>query len=295
MSPKPQQPAQKKGGAPIVPIIIGVVVVLAIVLIVVFVVKPGSAPDSNNPSAPASSTTSEESTSEKMVGDWKIAWIETTGITAWGNIGAIMGIDNISLTLNSDGTGKMTADGEDVAFKWNQGEGDEFSIEFDGKDQSDLFGDSAKLAFKDNAVQLSVSADEFDGVFAFTKDGKAEGLREVTMEGTKKISSEDELIGTWQLSGMGKDGASIYGDLDAIGSYMPSSMTSGNVKFAKDGKVTIFGEEATWKITSKDNAVITMGDQKLTVKSSGDEIVMNLGQSTDATDDDVIVMFSKKK
>ena len=290
MPPAQQQPPKKKGGVPVVPIIIGAAaVIIAIALAVVFLFKPGVGP------APGGSTASKGATVEKMIGDWKLASVEASGITMAGNINEMTGMGDTSLTVNSDGTGTFTMSGSDYAFKWKQDSDGGLSLEFNDNAGSKSLNSSAKLTNRDDALDLKASVDGTEGVFTFTKDGTAAGLRDISMDNATKIASTDTIIGTWQLSGIGKNGASAYGDASAIASLMPSSVKSLSVKFSKDGKVNFLGNDMTWEVGPKGNVVITSGDLKYTVKALDEDIVINLGQATDSTDDDVFAMFSKKK
>ena len=138
-----------------------------------------------------------------------------------------------------------------------------------------------------------MKADGMEGSMIFTKDGTVKWMREISMDNAEKISSADVLNGTtWNLTGVAMQGVSMYGDAEAIGSFMPSSMASTSVKFKKDGTVNLMGEDATWKITNKSNAVITAGSEKVTVKKLGDDIVIDL---SDYVATDLVMLLSKAK
>ena len=292
MPPDPQR-GKGKGGAPIVPIVIAAIAVIAIVLVVVFVVKPGEQPAGSSNSASPAASASSASAVDKFYGDWKLAAMEAAGVTMAGDIHSLIGIDDAAVTISADGTGKISAAGENATFTWRQQDKNTLALTFDSAEQAKAFGGELKLTYDNGTLSFSMNSAGVTGKVFLSKDGTMEGVRQISMDNAGKVPSEENLIGTWNFSGMSMEGASIYGDVDQLASFMPTSLPSTSATFAKDGTATFMGISGTWKVNSKDNTVITIDDDKYTVKWLDGDIVINLGQPTEDTADDVVMMFSK--
>ena len=300
-----------KGGVPVVPIVIGaVIVVIAIVLIVVLVVKPGSQSAGESGSQPAAATSSQSASpsgssasasqqasssaaADKFLGDWKLAGLEAQGVSLCGDVAGVLGHE-AALSISSDGTGALTIDDTDVGFEWEQSGDNAITItSFSSGEDLDMFGDNVSVTYKEGTLALEVDSGDMKGSMIFSKDGTVKWMRQISMDDAKKISSEDVLKGTtWNLTGMAMDGVSMTGDADAIGSFMPESMKSTTIKFKKDGTVNFMGEDATWKITDKGNAVIVDDKSKVQVKSLDDDIVVDLSEYAGT---DLVMLLSKAK
>ena len=287
-----------KGKVPVVPIAIAVVAVIAIILIVVFVAKPGSQPAASSASSASASASASQQASapagsaDKFVGDWKLAGVETQGVSICGDVSNVLGFEG-ALSIAKDGTGSLDVDKEKVTFNWEQAGDDAITLNSLTGDSNNMLQDNFTVSYKDEAISFTMKADGMEGSMIFTKDGTVKWMREISMDNAEGISSSDVLNGTtWNLTGVAMQGVSMYGDAEAIGSFMPSSMASTSVKFKKDGTVNLMGEDATWKITNKGNAVITAGSEKVTVKKLGDDIVIDL---SDYVATDLVMLLSKAK
>ena len=283
-----------------VPIVIGaVVVVVAIILIVVFVVKPSSQPAASAGSAAGSATSasaqasSSSAAADKFIGDWKLGGMEAQGVSICGDVAKMLGF-GVKLSIAADGTGSLDIDNDHATFKWQQAGDDAITVSsLSGEGSLDVLDDTFNVSFKDDTLSFAIKGDGMEGSLVFSKDGNVKWMRTISMDDAKKISSEDVLSGTtWNLTGVAMQGLSMYGDADTIASFMPSSMKSTSIKFKKDGTVDFMGEEATWKITDKGNAIIKSGESKVSVKSLDDDIVMDLSEYAGT---DLVMLLSKAK
>ncbi|MBQ9001598.1 MAG: zinc ribbon domain-containing protein [Eggerthellaceae bacterium] len=295
---KEQVSSKPKGGVPVIPIVIAAIAVAAIILIVMFVVKPGAQPAASSADSQPAANSSQQAPSasasastDKFIGDWKLGGMETQGISMCGNVAEVLGF-NAALMISKDGTGSINLDDANVTFDWKQSNDDAITLSsLKGDEDSNILDEAVNVSYREETLAFEISADDMNGSLIFSKDGSVKWMNEIEMDDAKKISSADVLNGTtWNLSGLTMNGVTMRGDAEAIKEFMPSSMTSTSVKFKKDGTVSFMGEDLTWKITEKGNAVIMEGSSKVLIKSLGNDIVMDL---SDFVALDMALLFSK--
>lgn len=256
-----------------------------------------AASGSGSASASASAASSSASAADKAVGDWKLAAIETQGITVAGDFSMFLGTsDQIALSIEKDGKATMklgsesaelswTADGDTITLKKAESDSSSSSASASSSSSSTnpFFGDSSsssdeiKATLKGDALVITAESDGTSVDMIFTADGTYADAKVIDTKKAEKITSESDLVGEWKLSGMNMMGISMYGDPSALTAMMGQSSASSadtTAKFETGGKCTLMGESCTYAVDSN-GATITMSGQSLPVKKLGDDIVID--------------------
>ena len=234
-----------------------------------------SAAASSSASASASSAAT---TTDKFVGTWKVAALQSQGVTMGGNLGEVTGVDeDTDLVINADGTGSMTFSGDKVDIAWTENK-EGISIKPSNAENAELAGEIT-ATYEDGALFVTMAMDGQEGMLIYTQDGTYAGVKQISMEGAKAITSESELLGTWKLAGLNMMGVSMYGDSESLSAAM-SSMDP-YLKFDKDGIATWSGMSCTWKVDASGSTLtyeglngqatspILMSDDGIVIDASG--------------------------
>ena len=230
--------------------------------------------------APESSAATESSSaaadpSEKFVGDWKMAGLEMNGVTVIGDLSS-MGVGTAALSIAADGTGKVTLDDDTTSFTWKQADENTLTIELENKSEDAMIPGAAKVTYQDDTVRLTINADDQEGTIIFSENGSIEGVKMLDMSQATDITSEDALIGTWKVSAMSYEGATMYGDSASLAAMNGSDEMA--ITFEAGGKATMLGSEAAWSI-GENGAVVSDDYAEIAVKALGDDIIMNVGEA----------------
>lgn len=236
------------------------------------------------------STDSGSTTSTKtFVGKWKIAAAQLNGLTLAGKFGQIIGADeNSGLEIKEDGTGTLTLGGETDSFTWTEAGSDsiDITVKSDKAGSETTVPQSTRITAKDDALFLTIKQENQEGSLIFTADGKYAGAMEINLDEAKDITSESELIGTWNLVGMDMAGISMYGEGDALQQQLGQAGSSAStlLTLEKGGSVKTGSEtsgSATWAVDSN-GATMTMdgldGKVNLPIKKLGDQLVVDYTQ-----------------
>ncbi len=253
----------------------------------------GSASASASGSASAASASASSASAQaSFAGDWKLAAVETQGITMAGDLEAVLGDgNNLGLVIKEDGTGTMTFGGETANFKWEQKDASTITITPEATSSSASSGSTtqktADVTMKDGALFMALEEDSFTGDAIFTKDGTYDDAKLIKTADAKAITSADSLVGTWTLCGMNMMGISMYGDAKALSAMAGDTDTT--LVFDKDGKVTMMGSDAQYTVGA-DGAAITEGSTSIPVKALGDDIMIDM---SDMLGMEMVMVFSK--
>ena len=205
-------------------------------------------------SSASTSASSASAGTESFVGAWKLAAAESQGVTMAGNFGEIMGVgEGVSMTVNADGTGKMSLGDEGGDFTW--------AAESDGtiyvtpQSEEASIQQALPVNLKDGAVFMPYEQDGQEATLIFTKDGTYAGAKVIDVSQGKAITDEKTLLGTWKLSGMDMMGISIYGDAEAIAAM--GGGEDSNITFSEGGVLEYAGAQGTWEVGA-DGATVTI-------------------------------------
>jgi len=217
---------------------------------------------------------------EKFAGDWKLAAAESEGVYMAGNFTELLelsdeGNGNVTLTINANKTGVINLGDESANFTWELKSDDVITIT--PETETDKVGETADISYKEDALWLTIVQEEKEASLIYTKDGIFADAKDFNMADAKDITSKDELVGKWTLTGMKLMGIAMYGDAEAL-KNATSSGEEVSINFKEDGTAEMNGNAGTWEVTS-DGATMTSTDVTGThtypVKKLGDDIVLD--------------------
>ena len=235
--------------------------------------------------------------SEKFLGEWKLAAIQTEGITVVGDFSIMMDTDaGVSLTLEKDGTGAMAFDDESGTLSWKLVDDNsiELTIAEEGEQDDDApitVGETVKVTYEDGVLSLPMDDDDMQGTLLFSADGTVKKYPEIDTSTATEITSRNALVGEWKLTGMNFSGASMYGDADSIAAIVGES-TDPTIVVPKEGPVTLMGDEAELSVSGS-GATVSVAGTSVPIKALGDDIIVDLSEMTILGDADIVMRFSK--
>lgn len=240
----------------------------------------GSSGGETSDSGGGTETTEPADPEEKFAGDWKLAAAESQGVYMAGNFTELLelsdeGNGNVTLTINADKTGVINLGDESAKFTWELKSDDVITIT--PETETEKVGETADISYKKDALWLTIVQEEQEASLIYTKDGIFADAKDFNMADAKAITSKDELIGKWTLTGMKLMGIAMYGDAEAL-----KNATNGgeevSINFKEDGTAEMNGNAGTWEVTA-DGATMTSTDVTGThtypVKKLGDDIVLD--------------------
>jgi hypothetical protein len=246
-----------------------------------------SAAASGSASASASASASSSAAQATFVGDWKLAAIEYENIMMSGDFDAMFGDGmNMTLSIKEGGTGTMGFGGDTTNIKWTEKGADAISITPEATSENPN-PQTFDATLKDGALSMLMEQDSFSGTVFFTKDGTYAGATAISVDNAKPITSEDALVGTWNLIGMNMLGINMFGsgeDLSAMAGGTDTAIT-----FEKGGKVTFMGESTTYTVGA-DGAAIAEGDLSVPIKALDNNILIDM---SDLLGMQMVMVFSK--
>ena len=253
--------------------------------------SPSSTKADSGSSAAASSKATEEATaedpSEKFIGTWKLAGAETQGVTLVGDLSS-MNVGSAQLVIKDDGTGEMSMDDQKTAFTWEQTGDNTLTLALESQSKNETIDKAPEVIYEDGLLKIAIEANDQSGALLFSTDGKIEGMASLSMDDATAVTSEDELIGSWKISGVSYGGAYMFGDAASLAAINGSEEMV--VTFDKDGKATMLGDEAKWSIGDDGAVIEDDSGLSIAVKALGDDILMDVGAAFGM---DMVMRFSK--
>ncbi|MDO4536998.1 MAG: hypothetical protein Q4B54_02470 [Coriobacteriales bacterium] len=248
------------------------------------------APASNSAqSSSAAEATSAQSTaaastkvdvSEAILGDWKSAQYEVSGITMTGDLNSVMG-SAMTLSFANDGKGTFGFNGESVAFSWKAKDDTTVTLTFDKTSDSDVSIDSLDVTYDPElkAISMVMKDESMDGTITFTADGTLKDQPTVDLSKAKAVTSVDQVAGTWKLSGFGSSGVLMIGEGSAL-SEAAGGTFDPTLAIAADGKITD-GSGTDWGTVSigDDGATVTQSSVTIAnLKLYNDSLIMDMSE-----------------
>ena len=207
-------------------------------------------------SAAASSSAAATDPQQLFAGEWKLAGLQSQGVTMVGDLGAILGNGEVRFVLNADGSASVTM-GEDTADATWKTTGDTTA-------EITVNDNAVPLSYEDGAILVTMENDGFNGTMILTKDGTYAKLTTIDAEGATAITSESALIGNWNLCGVNMMGVSMYGSAEDLAAVSgDSDMT---LVIEQGGSAKIMGGDATWSVGS-DGASISIDGVTIPVQA----------------------------
>ncbi len=146
-----------------------------------------------------------------------------------------------------------------------------------------------EITYEEGRLVSKIEGEGFANVLYFTADGSLEGFTVINPENAKPITSDDALIGDWNLTGMNMFGVTMYGDSKAFEGIVGDG-TDISASFAKDGTAKLMGVDVKWS-TSADGATVDFGDDMtVPVLSLDDMILIDMSQAFGV---DIYMAFGK--
>lgn len=225
--------------------------------------------------------------SEKFIGSWKLAAAKSQGVVMSGDFSGLMEMDDEGmLNIDEGGTGKMKMGDDSADITWEMN-GDD-AIKIDSKEADKPID----IAYEDEALLMTVEEDDQEATAIFTRDGTYAEARTISMDGAEDITSEDELIGSWKMTGMALMGISIYGETEDLTKLSDGQDMS--VTFEKGGKATMMDSECSWQVGDDGATFLFSGmsdEYSCPVKKLGEDIVIDMSKIMG--EGEIIVLLSK--
>ena len=258
----------------------------------------GGSSGGSGDSGESTETTEQADPAEKFAGEWKLAAAESQGVYMAGNFTEILeltdeGAGSVNLIINDDKTGVINLGDESANFTWEMKSDDVITITPEANAETeDKVGETADVSYKEDALWLTMVQEGQEASLIYTKNGVFPGAKDFSMADATAITSKDELVGKWTMSGLKMMGISMYGDAEAL-----KNATSGEeiyIEFKADGTTDMSGVAGTWEVTS-DGATVTSPEASGTfvypVKKLGDDIVVDCSALLNGTE--YLVVLSK--
>ena len=202
-----------------------------------------------------------------------------------GNFGEMFGVEEgVTMTVNEDGTGKLTLSDEAGDFTWAANDANSIYVTPQSADGAAT--QQALLATcKDGALFMPYEQDGQTADLIFTRDGNYAGAKQITLEGAQPITSEEELYGTWKLVGLNMGGVSMTGSADELGAMMAGGAS--DITFEEGGIAKMTTGDGTWAVTG-DGATLTSedvtGKHTVPILAIGDEIALDYSEAFGGVD-----------
>lgn len=238
--------------------------------------------------------------SEKFVGDWKLACLETRGVTVTGDYSQMLGTDaENSLKINEDGTGTLKFGEHSGDITWKLADDDNNTIvltpkaQEDSQSGTDATGQPSTLNVTYDAdkktLGLTMSDDEFQGTMVFSTDGTVEGLPTADISKATAVKSKDAIVGDWKVCAVGMNGALMSGDPESLAVIFGSSFDA-SLSIAADGTIKM-GEDATGTLEEGEDGVVLKDTYTtMLLKTLDDKLVLDLSEIMGA---EMFILYTK--
>lgn len=236
---------------------------------------------------------------KKYLGEWKLACVQTEGITIAGDFSMMLPEgQSITIEVNKDGTASMVFIEDKCDFAWELNDDDSVTISVLGDNETAqnaiaVMGgkDTSTLVLQDDAMVMTVDSDDLSAVFTFTKDGTLAGFEALSGAEANNITSADELVGEWMLSGMSISGMTVYGSTDDLAELSGASADTSMI-ISEDGSGMVMGSDITWKV-DENGATFTYGeDTTLAVKSLNGDLILDMTELF-GSETETVMRFSR--
>ena len=228
---------------------------------------------------------------EKFLGEWKLALMESQGLSITGDLSEMLGATSgVVLKINEDSTGSLALGDEGGDFTWDLRDDNTITMVIEDSTSEDAETTSVDVAYADDVLSFELKDEENDARLSFTKDGTIEGYDSVTVDTLTDFSSNDQLVGSWNMCGITMGTMTAYGDPETIASL--SGLDSVDLEFSEDGTTTFNGSSVNWGI-GENGAYMENGTDQVSLKASGDYLVMDMTEYL-GKDSPMLAIFARK-
>lgn len=240
---------------------------------------------------------------EKFLGTWKLAAMQSQGLTIVGDFSMMFEEDTtMVLTLSEDGVGSMAfcddeaslswelVDDETIALTVEQDQSEDQSEDEDSDGVEGIVGDSSTInvSYQDDGLMMSMTDEDFEGNILFTQDGTAAAYPVLAIEDGQPITSADDMVGEWKLTGMNYFGASMYGSADDLASLVGDAADT-TLTISDDGTAVMMGSDVTWTV-GDDGAAIDLGGLEVPVVSLNDGLAFDFSETLGMS---IVMLYTK--
>lgn len=250
---------------------------------------------------------------DKFVGTWKLASIETQGITFVGDFSFVMSEGSaakpeateeaesepdavVFLMLQDDGTGTLSAPEGKASVTWELADDNTAVVtsqESTAAGDSDsstslLSAETLELAYVDDALVVNRETDDDAYTFTFTESGSIPDEPEIDLSKATEITALDGIVGTWRLTAMKMMGATMYGAPEDLAA-MYGDETYATLEVGDDGSVRFMGQDVVVQ-TDTSGSKINLVFYELPVKMLDGQVVVDM---TDVLGIDLAFCFAQ--
>lgn len=245
------------------------------------------APEQKETAEPEEEPAKAEDPSEKFIGSWKLAAAKSQGVVMSGDFSELLEMDDEGmLNIDEGGAGKMKMGDESADITWKMNGDDAITVDSEKAEKP------IDIAYEDDALLMTIEEDDQEATAIFTHDGTYAEARTISMDGAEEITSEDELIGSWNMTGMAIMGISIYGETEDL-----TKMSGGedmSVTFEKGGVAKMMDSDCSWTVGS-DGAYFSFSgmtdEYACPIKKLGDDIIIDMSKIMG--EGEIIILLSK--
>lgn len=227
-----------------------------------------------------------DSADDEFIGTWVLAVAKTEGLTITGDFSLFFqGSESITIDVKDDMTATMSFGKADVDFTWEAVDDTTITVVSSGeesdstKDAEGVLGayDTVNLTRKDDTLVMSLADEsgEASTDLIFTSDGKLKGYEALTGDDASDISSSDELVGDWMLTGLSISTMTLYGSAEDLSELVGAS-TNTSMTIREDGTGTVMGSDFTWKTDGTSTTIQYDEGLSVTAKSLDGDIILDM-------------------
>lgn len=239
-----------------------------------------SSASASSASASASASASSAAAKATVVGTWQFAGAEMQGITVAGDLSGLIGEDtSITMVINEGGTGTIGLGSDVTEVKWTETPTG-MTVEVISPEDTeavDVLTDSAQntmdFTLDGDVLSANMDSDGQTGTAYFTHDGVLPGFALINPADGKPITSEADLVGKWNLTGLSMMGLTAYGPAETIAEM--AGWEDASLVLEAGGTGTFAGEPVTFTVGA-DGAAIDMSGMTMPLTATDKGVLMDM-------------------
>lgn len=228
----------------------------------------------------SAATQQDSNPKEQFAGTWKTIYAELDGVVYAGSLADSDMGTNSSYTLNADGTGSMSINGEETDLTWDIVDDEHLSVASEGAEAQVL-----RYAEEEDALYMDATDDDPDVIVLGrgTDMGVYYGL---ALDEAEPVESLDDVVGSWTIYGMANSDAMFYGDPDALPNQL-EDMESYTLTIEEDGTATLGAATGLEVVEQDGGVVLVQGDKEMPLTMLDDILLLGMNNGTQ----DVTILY----
>ena len=225
--------------------------------------------------------------SEKFVGSWTLAAIESQGLTIVGDFTMFMEEDeNMVIVLDKGGNGNMSFGDDSIDVSWELKSDDVVTLsvanDSDEADESETVDaivaqETLDLTYEDGELVMEIDDEDFSGVMTFSADGTTKRYPELAPSAFMDLTSADGLAGAYGLSGVNVQGVTMYGEPEALAEITGES-TDTSMTLNEDGTAVLLGYDVTWEVGDDGGKIVLDESHVIPMSAIGTGLVLDFSE-----------------